>query len=85
VFGVPNAALGTEDIAVVVEVETTDETLRGAIKREIRARIAQHTDVTARYVHLAEPKWILKTSSGKVARGANRAKFMQEVLGQNNP
>ncbi|NJL56360.1 fatty acyl-AMP ligase, partial [bacterium] len=36
---------------------------------------------TARYVHVVGPKWLVKTSSGKVARRANRQKFIDEVLG----
>ena len=79
-FGVFNESLGTEDIAVVCEVETDDPAARDAITREIRARIATTTDTMARYVHLVEPMWLLKTSSGKIARGANRDKFLAEVL-----
>ncbi len=80
-FGVPNEDLGTEDIAVVCEVDTQDPQEQGRIIREIRARVVQTTDVTARYVHLVGPKWLLKTSSGKIARAANRKKFMEQVLG----
>jgi len=79
-FGVFNDALGTEDIAVVCEVETGDSAAHDAIAREIRARIATTTDTMAHYVHLVEPMWLLKTSSGKIARGANRDKFIAEVL-----
>ncbi len=77
-FGVPNDQLGTEDIAVVCEVETEDIEQQAQIGREIRARIVQTADVMARYVHLVGPKWLLKTSSGKVARAANRQKFLDE-------
>jgi len=80
-FGVQNTQLGTEDIAVIAEVETEDAEARAAIEREIRARIAQTTDVMAHYVHLVGPMWLLKTSSGKIARTANREKFLTEVLG----
>jgi len=75
-----NEALGTEDIAVVAEVDTDDPAERDAIAREIRARIATTTDTMAHYVHLVDSKWLLKTSSGKIARGANRDKFLTEVL-----
>lgn len=78
-FGVPNEQLGTEDIAVVCEVETDDIEQQAQIGREIRMRIVQTADVMARYVHLVGPKWLLKTSSGKVARGANRQKFLDEI------
>lgn len=80
-FGVPNDRLGTEELAVVAEVDTDDRYERANIMREVRSRVVQSTDVVARYVHLVERKWLLKTSSGKVARAANRAKFIDEVMG----
>jgi len=83
-FGVMNEALGTEDIAVICEVETEDPDELARITREIRTRIAQTTDTTAHYVHLVGPKWLLKTSSGKIARTANKEKFLKDVLGQKN-
>jgi fatty-acyl-CoA synthase len=81
-FGVMNESLGTEDIAVICEVETEDPADRDRITREIRTQIAQTTDVMAHYVHLVGPGWLLKTSSGKIARAANRQKFLEKVLGQ---
>ncbi|MEQ8676832.1 MAG: AMP-binding protein [Aggregatilineales bacterium] len=85
-FGVMNDKLGTEDIAIVAEVngdiDATDRNATAPIIKEVRARIAQNTDVTARYVHIVAPKWLVKTSSGKIARTANREKFIKEVLKQ---
>jgi fatty-acyl-CoA synthase len=82
-FGVLNDQLGTEDIAVICEVETQNDDEQTQITREIRTRIAQTTDVMAHYVHLVGPMWLLKTSSGKIARSANREKFLTEVLNKN--
>ncbi|GAB4343456.1 MAG: hypothetical protein Kow00117_22150 [Phototrophicales bacterium] len=83
-FGVFNEKLGTEDIAIIAEVadgiDPHDREATRPILQEIRARVAQSTDVTARFVHLVDHKWLLKTSSGKIARGANREKFLREVL-----
>jgi len=83
-FGIMNDRLGTEDIAIVAEVsadvDAEDRDKTAPIMREIRARVAQQTDVTARYVHLVGAKWLLKTSSGKIARSANREKFIETVL-----
>lgn len=79
-FGIPNEQLGTEDIVVIAEADTEDEAERAAIAREIRARVVQSTDVVVRYVHLVDRKWLIKTSSGKIARRANREKFLREVL-----
>lgn len=82
VFGVLNSQLGTEDIAIVAEADSDEAEARVAIAREIRARVAQQTEVTARYVQLVGAGWLVKTTSGKVARGANRQKFLQEFLQQ---
>jgi acyl-CoA synthetase (AMP-forming)/AMP-acid ligase II len=78
-FGVADEREGTELIAVVAEVGTDDETERRAIGRAIRQEVARQTMVTVSYVHLVGPKWLLKTSSGKIARGANREKWLAEV------
>jgi hypothetical protein len=32
-----------------------------------------------RYVHLVGAHWLVKTSSGKIARSANREKFLDEI------
>jgi acyl-CoA synthetase (AMP-forming)/AMP-acid ligase II len=81
-FGVFNEQLGTEDIAIVAEVDAEDAQAQAAIMREIRARVAQNTEVTARYVQLVGAGWLVKTTSGKVARGTNKEKFVQEFMVQ---
>ncbi|MBI5929971.1 MAG: AMP-binding protein [Chloroflexi bacterium] len=81
-FGVFNEKLGTEDIAVIAEITQDDEETQGRIQREARQRIVQATDVNARFVHLVGPKWLIKTSSGKIARNANREKFLQEMAAE---
>lgn len=78
-FGVFDEGEGTELIAVVAEVKSTDEAERRAIGRAIRQEIARRLMVTVSYVYLVGPKWLLKTSSGKIARGANRDKWLKEV------
>lgn len=77
-FGVPDEREGTELVAVVAEVDTDDEAERLALSRTIRQAVARQTMVTLSYVHLVEPKWLLKTSSGKIARAANRDKWLRE-------
>lgn len=78
-FGVRNERLGTEDIAVVAETEQAGDEQRAKIERDIRAQVAQRLDVTVRYVLLVGAKWLIKTSSGKVSRSANRDKFLKET------
>jgi acyl-CoA synthetase (AMP-forming)/AMP-acid ligase II len=78
-FGIFNADLGTEDVVVAAEVDTADETARAQLANEIRQHINRGSDVAVRQVHLVGPQWVLKTSSGKVARAANREKYLQET------
>ncbi len=84
-FGVYNAQLGTEDVAIVAEIDSRkvnpdDNDALNDIVRIVRTRVARNMDVAARFVKLVDNKWLIKTSSGKVARRANREKFLQETL-----
>lgn len=78
VFGVPDEREGTELIAVVAEVDTDDTDEKKAIQSAIRQKVAQQTTVTVNFVRLVEKQWLLKTSSGKIARAANRDKWLSE-------
>ena len=81
-FGVPNADTGTEDVVIVAELEdhaaTPDGPAAQQIGNEIRQRVTRGSDVALRYVKLVQRGWLLKTSSGKVARSANREKYLAE-------
>ena len=48
----------------------------------IRQRINRGSDVAVRQVHVVGARWVLKTSSGKLARAANRDKFLAERLAE---
>ncbi len=78
-FGVFNADLGTEDVAIVAEVEAEDPAERQRVADAIRQRVNQGSDVAVRVVHVVGPRWVLKTSSGKIARAANREKYLAEL------
>lgn len=77
-FGVFNEDIGTEEIVVVAESDEDDSERKMKIAREVRDRIAQNTDVTARYVEIVPREWLIKTSSGKIARGANKEKYLEK-------
>lgn len=78
-FGVDDTRLGTENIVMVVEAESTDDDVRTEISKEVRRRVAAETDVTLSNVLVVDSMWLHKTSSGKIARGANRDKYLHEV------
>lgn len=77
-FGVMDDRLGTESVVMVVEAETQDEDARFEIARQIRMRVAKETEVSLSDVRVVDLKWLHKTSSGKIARGANRDKYLIE-------
>jgi len=78
VFGVPNPQAGTEDAGLVAEVDVEDVDAQNAIRANIRKAIASGSDVAVRHIWLVRRGWLIKTSSGKVARSANRDKVLAE-------
>jgi acyl-CoA synthetase (AMP-forming)/AMP-acid ligase II len=77
-FGVFNEAAGTEDVVLVAEVDEENEEQRQAIAEAIRRQINRGSDIALRYVHVVGRNWLLKTSSGKIARLANKEKYLKE-------
>lgn len=77
-FGIPDSREGTELIAVVAEVDTEDTPERKKLTQTIRQKVGQQSDVTVSFVSLVERGWLIKTSSGKIARGKNREKWLAQ-------
>lgn len=82
-FGIFNEHAGTEDVVIIAEVENEElfqETEQAPqlteIADEIRRRVTRGSDVALRYVKLVDRDWLIKTSSGKIARLANREKYL---------
>lgn len=80
-FGLEDASMGSEVIVMVCELEdenTPPDQMR-AIEQELRQRVVQQTEVALKDLRLVGRKWLIKTSSGKIARSANRDKYLQEL------
>jgi acyl-CoA synthetase (AMP-forming)/AMP-acid ligase II len=77
-FGVFNETAGTEDVVLVAEVDTDDQDERDAIGDAIRQTVTRGSAVALRHVYLVGAKWLIKTSSGKNARTANKEKYLKE-------
>lgn len=78
-FGIYDERMGTESIVMVCELENGlehDEKL--IIERELRRRVAQESGVTLADVRFVDGKWLVKTSSGKLARTENRDKYLRD-------
>jgi acyl-CoA synthetase (AMP-forming)/AMP-acid ligase II len=78
-FGIFSKKMGTEQVVIVTEVDSDSEDERREIANNIRKTVTQESAVALRHVHVVDEGWIIKTSSGKTARLANRDKFIQET------
>ncbi len=78
-FGIFNEELGTEDVYIVAEVDSQDPQERERIAEAVRRTVNQGSAIAVRRVHLVDAGWLVKTSSGKTARGANREKYLKEI------
>lgn len=78
-FGMYNEEEGTEEVVVIAEVDSDDPAEQQKIADAIRQHVTKNSAIALRYVKAVDSKWILKTSSGKTARSANKEKFLREL------
>jgi len=78
-FGIFDEEQGTEEVVIIAEVDSDDAAEQQKIADAIRAHITRNSAIALRHVKVVGPKWILKTSSGKTARSANKEKFLKEL------
>jgi len=75
-FGVPDSHLGTESIVVVAELKRESDVDRQQIEFNLRRRVQDEIGVAVGPVELVPAGWIVKTTSGKLARWENRSKWL---------
>ncbi|HEX9308947.1 MAG TPA: AMP-binding protein [Anaeromyxobacter sp.] len=77
-FGAEDEALGTEVLCVVAETEVTGDAERRALRLAV-IQAGMAIDLTIARVYLVPPRWLIKSSAGKPARSANKARALDEV------
>ncbi len=77
-FGLFDEQQGTEEVVIVAEMDSDDPARQEIIADEIRKYVTKNSAIAVRRVHVVGPKWILKTTSGKIARSANKEKYIAE-------
>ena len=82
-FGMFDEAQGTEEVVIIAEGDSDDAGEQQKLADAIRLHVTKNSAIALRHVRVVGPKWILKTSSGKTARSANKEKFLQELGGEN--
>lgn len=82
-FGLFDEVAGTEEVVLVAEVDTSDPVEREALAEAVRQVVNRNTAIALRRVHLVDAGWVIKTSSGKTARAANRERYLREAATEN--
>ena len=78
-FGIYDERAGTEEVVIIAEVDVDGAEERQSIADALRQHITKNSAVALRHAHIVGRQWIIKTSSGKTARSANREKFLKEI------
>ena len=79
-FGVYNELKGTEDVVIIAEIEDEFLDKKESISEEIRKKVTRESAIALRNIILVGKKWLIKTSSGKIARALNKKKYIEEML-----
>jgi len=79
-FGIYNEIKGTEDVVIIAEIENRYFDKKETIGGEIRKKVSLDSAIALRNVLLVDRKWLIKTSSGKIARALNKKKYIEEIL-----
>ena len=81
-FGVYSEQVGSEEVVVIAESDEEDPEERKRIANQIRQSVTKGSDIALRYVEVVDRDWLIKTSSGKIARSANRIKYRSVFRGE---
>lgn len=77
-FGVEDKAKGTENVVIVAETSADDAATRQDLVRDIAHEVTVLFEISLADILLVEPKWLKKSTSGKIARGRNRDRYLEQ-------
>jgi acyl-CoA synthetase (AMP-forming)/AMP-acid ligase II/acyl carrier protein len=79
-FGVFNEALGSEELVIVAERDPDVVISSDAeLARGVRTLVYEQSNIDVKACRIVDPGWLVKTTSGKISRDANKAKYAAEV------
>jgi len=82
-FGVENLTTGTQGVCVVAETCCVGKKDKNILALAIK-QAAMNIDVTISMVHLVPPRWLIKSSSGKISRKVNKERILAQIVTQGN-
>ena len=77
-FGLDSAALGTEELVVVAECDRDCELTDADIRAGIVKAVSDAFLVKPYDVRIIRERWLVKTTSGKLSRARNKAKYLRD-------
>ena len=77
-FGVYNENKGTEDVVIIAEIDDKFMDKKELISEAIRKKVTRESAIALRNILLVRKKWLIKTSSGKIARALNKKKYIEK-------
>jgi fatty-acyl-CoA synthase len=77
-FGMFDDEQGTEEVVIIAEIDSAEPAQQQRVADAIRLHITKNSAIALRYVKVVGPGWVVKTSSGKTARSANKEKYLKE-------
>jgi acyl-CoA synthetase (AMP-forming)/AMP-acid ligase II len=78
-FGILSQARGTEELAAIIETRETDAAKHKEIERAARKKVLTTTGIPLRHVLIVPAGGVEKTTSGKLARRATRARYADRL------
>ena len=80
-FGVEDKDYGTQSLAVVAEMKDAfSEEAAAVLEAAIRTLVLTAIGTAPRYVAVVPPRWIVKSTAGKISRRETHARFLQEKI-----
>ncbi|MDO9501939.1 AMP-binding protein [Falsiroseomonas sp.] len=77
-FGVESAQTGSEELVVVAEQDETAGTPAAESRAAISRMLTETFLVKPRDVRIVADRWLVKSTSGKISRDANRRRYLEQ-------
>lgn len=81
-LGLEDEALGTQRVLVIVESHLKEPAEKGKLAAAVRRQVFEELDCPVAEVWVKEHMWLLKTSSGKIARKPNLERYLEDLEDQ---
>ncbi len=82
-LGLMDESMGSERLVVLAESSATEAAQKKSITDSIRTRIFAELSIAVSMARLLPPRWLIKSTSGKMARLENKDKFLKALEEKN--